>query len=181
MPKEADAVDLSVLREGIPASLPPHPGRDSSVPHAPRRPVSLSQEDTELALTNALRYFPEEVHAQLLPEFAEELETLGHIYCHRLRPTGYAMKAYPLKSYPARCHQASCIMLMIQNNLDPAVAQYPHELVTYGGNGSVFSNWAQYLLVMRYLAEMTDEQTLVIYSGHPMGLFPSHKVRTQCE
>ncbi len=136
-------MSLKSLRDGIPAVLPPHPGIDASVPHAPRRPVSLSDEDTALALKNALRYFPESQHAELLPELAKELSELGHIYCHRLRPTEYQMRAHALGDYPAACAQAASIMLMIMNNLDPAVAQFPHELVTYGGNGSVFSNWAQ--------------------------------------
>jgi len=166
---------LETLRVGIPAVLPPHPGLDDSVPHAPARPVKLSRAERVLALTNVLRYFPADQHATMLPELAEELRTLGHIYCHRLRPVAYPMKAHPLDAYPAACTQAASIMLMIQNNLDPAVAQFPHELITYGGNGSVFSNWAQYALVMRYLSQMSDEQTLVLYSGHPLGLFPSSK------
>ena len=165
--------DLSVLRVGIPAALPPHPGVDDSVPHAPRRPVDLSRAERMQALSNVLRYFPKEQHAILLPEFGDELKRLGHIYCHRLRPVAYQMRAYPIGAYPARCQQAASIMLMIMNNLDPEVAQFPHELVTYGGNGSVFSNWAQYALMMRYLSEMDDHQTLVVYSGHPLGLFPS--------
>ena len=166
-------VDLSSLRVGVPEVLPAHPGIDESVPHAPRRPVQLNRTERVLALTNVLRYFPKHQHTTLLPELAEELHTLGHIYCHRLRPTAYPMRAHPIDAYPARCRQAASIMLMIQNNLDKEVAQFPHELVTYGGNGSVFSNWAQYLLTMRYLSEMTEDQTLVLYSGHPLGLFPS--------
>ncbi|KAL7750264.1 Urocanate hydratase [Sorochytrium milnesiophthora] len=148
--------------------------RDPSVPHAPKRPVILSSEDKKLALRNALRYFAREKHAQLAPEFLHELNTYGHIYMYRFRPTGYEMRAYPIHTYPARSKQAAAVMLMIMNNLDRRVAQFPHELVTYGGNGSAFSNWAQYNMVMQYLATMTDEQTLVLYSGHPMGLFPSH-------
>ena len=167
-------VDLSSLTVGIPDVLPPHPGIDLSVPHAPRRPVVLSPADTAQALKNALRYFPEAQHAEILPELADELQSLGHIYCHRLRPNPYNVKAYPLERYPAKCKQAAAIMVMVQNNLDPAVAQFPHELITYGGNGSVFSNWAQYALVMKYLCEMSETQTLVIYSGHALGLFPSH-------
>jgi len=168
------SVDLSSLAVGVPAELPPHPGVDTSVPHAPRRPVTLSPAERELALKNVLRYFPEGQHAALMPEFVQELDTLGHIYCHRLRPRGYPMKAHPLSAYPCKTRQGASIILMIQNNLDPAVAQFPHELVTYGGNGSVFSNWAQYAVAMRYLCEMSEEQTLVLYSGHPLGLFPSH-------
>lgn len=171
----AQQVDLSWLAKGLPNDLPKHPGIDPSVPHAPRRPVHLGPADTALALKNALRYFPERHHATLGKEFAEELSTLGHIYMHRFRPTQYPIRAHPVQLYPAQCTQAASIMVMIQNNLDPAVAQFPHELITYGGNGSAFSNWAQYHLVMKYLCEMTDEQTLVAYSGHPMGLFPSHK------
>jgi urocanate hydratase len=135
--------------------------------------VKLTKEQFKLALKNALRYFPKPMHGALAPEFANELREYGHIYMYRLRPT-YPMKAYPLDEYPSRCKQAAAIQLMIMNNLDNAVAQFPHELITYGGNGSVFSNWAQYNLTMQYLAEMTDRQTLVMYSGHPMGLFPSH-------
>eukprot|EP01116_Phalansterium_solitarium_P000980 TRINITY_DN10798_c0_g1_i1.p1 TRINITY_DN10798_c0_g1~~TRINITY_DN10798_c0_g1_i1.p1 ORF type:complete len:695 (-),score=162.54 TRINITY_DN10798_c0_g1_i1:65-2149(-) len=152
----------------------PYPPLDPAVPHAPRRPCPLDSEQMKTALRNALRYFPSELHGQLAKEFAHELKTFGHIYMMRLRPTAYAMKAYPIAMYPARCQQAAAVMLMIQNNLDPKVAQFPHELVTYGGNGCVFSNWAQYHLVMQYLSQMTTEQTLVMYSGHPMGLFPSH-------
>lgn len=155
-------VQLASLAVGVPKELPPHPGVDSSVPHAPRRPVTLSPAERELAVRNALRYFPEEQHATLMPEFVQELDTLGHIYCHRLRPLGYPMKAHPLSAYPCKTRQAASIILMIQNNLDPAVAQFPHELVTYGGNGTVFSNWAQYAVAMRYLCEMSEEQTLVL-------------------
>lgn len=158
---------------GIPEILPPPQPRDESVNHAPRRKDILTDEQKELALRNALRYFPPEKHAELAPEFARELAEYGRIYMYRLRPT-YPMYARPIDWYPARSRQAAAIMLMIQNNLDPAVAQHPHELITYGGNGAVFQNWAQYRLVMKYLSEMTDEQTLVMYSGHPLGLFPSH-------
>jgi len=161
------------LRAGIPDSLPVHPGYDPSVNHAPRRKDILTPEEKELALRNALRYFPEHLHAELAPEFARELADYGRIYMYRYRPT-YPMHARPIEEYPARSRQAAAIMLMIQNNLDPAVAQHPHELITYGGNGAVFQNWAQYRLAMKYLSEMTDEQTLVMYSGHPLGLFPSH-------
>jgi urocanate hydratase len=126
-------------------------------------------------VANALRYFSKDLHHVLAPEFAKELEVDGHIYMRRFRPSFLAMQAYPIDWYPAKCKQAAGIMLMIMNNLDPSVAQFPHELVTYGGNGCVFSNWAQFLLVMHYLSIMGDDQTLVMYSGHPMGLFPSHK------
>ncbi|MBR4064075.1 MAG: urocanate hydratase [Tidjanibacter sp.] len=160
--------------EGIPAVLPAPKPYDTTVSHAPARKDILSAEEKELALRNALRYFPAEHHAILAPEFAEELRRYGRIYMYRLRPD-YPMYARPIDDYPARSRQAAAIMLMIQNNLDPAVAQHPHELITYGGNGAVFQNWAQYRLTMRYLSEMTDEQTLVMYSGHPMGLFPSSK------
>lgn len=167
-------VDLSSLACGIPSKLPPHPGTDASVPHAPNRPLILSPADTRLALKNVLRYFPKEQHEVIAPEIADELATLGHIYCYRLRPTQYKMRAYSLADYPAKCRQAASIQLMIMNNLNPAVAQFPDELITYGGNGSVFSNWAQYAVAMRYLSIMTDTQTLVCYSGHCLGLFPSH-------
>lgn len=160
--------------EGIPAELPEMPPHDPEVAHAPARRQVLTEEEKLLAVRNALRYFPPSWHAKLAPEFAEELERDGRIYMRRFRPTAYEMKARPIDAYPARSRQAAAIMLMIQNNLDPAVAQYPHELITYGGNGTVFQNWAQYRLTMKYLAEMTDEQTLVLYSGHPLGLFPSH-------
>lgn len=169
-------VDLSILRNGIPAELPPHPGNDSNstVPKAPRRNIhNLSSNDLVLAVQNALRYFPIRFHATLAPEFAQELKSEGHIYMHRFRPVQYEMKAYAIDLYPAKCPQAASIMLMLMNNLDQRVAQYPHHLVTYGGNGSVFQNWAQYLLTMRYLSELTEYQTLVMYSGHAMGLFPS--------
>lgn len=159
---------------GIPAILPTPPAWDDEVSHAPRRKDILSPSEKELALQNALRYFPADQHAVLAPEFAQELRDFGRIYMHRFRPN-YAMYARPIAEYPAQCQQAAAIMLMIQNNLDPAVAQHPDELITYGGNGAVFQNWAQYALVMHYLSQMTDEQTLVMYSGHPLGLFPSHK------
>ncbi len=161
------------LRCGIPHVLPEPQAYDNSVSHAPKRKDILSAEDKKLALQNALRYFPKEQHAQLLPEFAQELKDYGRIYMYRLRPR-YAMHARHIDEYPHRSKQAAAIMMMIQNNLDPAVAQHPHELITYGGNGAVFQNWAQYRLAMQYLSEMTDEQTLVMYSGHPFGLFPSH-------
>lgn len=162
------------IREGIPSILPERKPYDPTINHAPKRKEILSKEEKELALRNALRYFEPKHHATLLPEFQEELEKYGRIYMYRFRPD-YKMYARPIDAYPGKCEQAKAIMLMIQNNLDYAVAQHPHELITYGGNGAVFQNWAQYLLTMQYLAEMTDEQTLVMYSGHPMGLFPSHK------
>jgi urocanate hydratase len=161
------------IRRGIPDELPPSPPADPTISRAPARPLTLTADEQRLALQNALRYFPAHLHPALAPEFAAELRTRGRIYMDRFRPP-YPMHARPIGDYPARCAQAAAIMLMIQNNLDPAVAQHPYELVTYGGNGTVFQNWAQYLLVMRYLSEMTDQQTLVIYSGHPLGLFPSH-------
>lgn len=161
------------LRGGIPHVLPESQAYDNSVSHAPKRKDILSAEEKKLALRNALRYFPKELHAQLLPEFTQELKDYGRIYMYRLRPR-YAMHARPINDYPHHSTQAAAIMMMIQNNLDPAVAQHPHELITYGGNGAVFQNWAQYRLTMQYLSEMTDEQTLVMYSGHPLGLFPSH-------
>ncbi|MDE6416523.1 MAG: urocanate hydratase [Duncaniella sp.] len=159
---------------GIPDVLPAPRPYDTTVNHAPRRKKILTPAQERLALKNALRYFPEHLHAELAPEFARELRDYGRIYMYRFRPD-YEMHARPIDEYPARSRQAAAIMMMIQNNLDPAVAQHPHELITYGGNGAVFQNWAQYLLTMRYLSEMTDEQTLVMYSGHPLGLFPSHK------
>jgi urocanate hydratase len=159
---------------GISDKLPIQRAYDISVNHAPKRKEILSKAETELALRNALRYFDKKHHELLLPEFAEELKKYGRIYMHRFRPM-YEMYARPISDYPGRCEQAKSIMLMIQNNLDPAVAQHPHELITYGGNGAVFQNWAQYLLTMKYLSEMTEKQTLTMYSGHPMGLFPSSK------
>ena len=162
------------IQQGIPSVLPPAKTYETSINHAPKRKEILSAEEKKLALKNALRYFDAKHHAELLPEFKEELETYGRIYMYRFRPD-YEMKARPISDYPGNSEQAKAIMLMIQNNLDYAVAQHPHELITYGGNGAVFQNWAQYLLTMKYLSEMTDEQTLSMYSGHPMGLFPSHK------
>jgi urocanate hydratase len=162
----------AILR-GIGEILPDAKSLDQTVSHAPRRKEILNSQEKRLALRNALRYFNPRHHALLAPEFAAELETYGRIYMYRFRPD-YAIYARPIREYPHRSLQAAAIMLMIQNNLDPAVAQHPHELITYGGNGAVFQNWAQYLLTMKYLAEMTDDQTLVMYSGHPMGLFPSH-------
>ena len=162
------------IRAGIPDTLPQPKPYDTTINHAPKRKDILTPEQKELALRNALRYFEPKHHATLAPEFAEELERYGRIYMYRFRPE-YEMYARPIDHYPASSKQAAAIMLMIQNNLDKAVAQHPHELITYGGNGAVFQNWAQYRLVMQYLSEMTDTQTLVMYSGHPLGLFPSHK------
>jgi len=162
------------LCQGIPSTLPEMQPWDDSVNHAPKRKDILTKAEKELAIRNALRYFDPKFHSVLAPEFAEELKKYGRIYMYRFRPT-YKMYARPIEEYPAKSRQAAAIMLMIQNNLDPAVAQHPHELITYGGNGAVFQNWAQYLLTMKYLSEMTDEQTLVMYSGNPMGLYPSHK------
>ena len=161
------------ILEGIPIILPQPKPYDASINHAPKRKAILSAEEQKLALRNALRYFDKKYHKELLFEFRNELKTYGRIYMYRLRPD-YKMYARPISEYPAKSKQAAAIMLMIQNNLDNAVAQHPHELITYGGNGGVFSNWAQYRLTMKYLAEMNNEQTLVMYSGHPMGLFPSH-------
>ncbi len=160
--------------EGIPDILPPKKEYDTSINHAPKRKEILSEDEKRLAIRNALRYFPAKHHKELAEEFAEELKLYGRIYMYRFRPD-YEMKARPIDEYPAKSLQAAAIMLMINNNLDYAVAQHPHELITYGGNGAVFQNWAQYRLTMQYLSKMTDEQTLVMYSGHPMGLFPSHK------
>ena len=162
------------IQAGIPSRLPALQPYDPSINHAPKRKDILTATEKQLALRNALRYFPQELHAALAPEFAEELKTYGRIYMYRYRPT-YKMYARHIDEYPHRSRQAAAIMMMIQNNLDPRVAQHPHELITYGGNGAVFQNWAQYRLTMKYLSEMTDEQTLVMYSGHPLGLFPSHK------
>ena len=159
---------------GIPATLPEAKPYDPQINHAPRRKDILSPGEKELALKNALRYFPKALHAALAPEFAAELQTYGRIYMYRYRPS-YKIYARPIDEYPAKSRQAAAIMAMIQNNLDERVAQHPHELIIYGGNGAIFQNWAQYRLVMQYLATMTDEQTLVMYSGHPLGLFPSHK------
>ncbi|WP_228851694.1 urocanate hydratase [Aegicerativicinus sediminis] len=162
------------LTQGIPNNLPPKKTRSNKVSHAPIRKDILSTEEKKLAVRNALRYFKPEWHKELATEFYQELKDYGRIYMYRFMPD-YEMFARPIDSYPAKCAQAAGIMLMIQNNLDPAVAQHPEELITYGGNGAVFQNWAQYLLTMKYLSEMTDEQTLHMYSGHPMGLFPSSK------
>ncbi|OXB23833.1 urocanate hydratase [Flavobacterium tructae] len=161
------------IQQGIPTILPPKATYDLAINHAPKRKEILSAEEKKLALKNALRYFDAKHHAELIQEFSEELETYGRIYMYRFRPE-YRMYARPIDEYPGKSLQAKAIMHMIQNNLDYAVAQHPHELITYGGNGAVFQNWAQYLLTMQYLSEMTDEQTLTMYSGHPMGLFPSH-------
>lgn len=164
----------SAVRAGIPDVLPDPKPYDTTVNHAPRRKKILTPEEERLALRNALRYFPAKHHAVLAPEFADELHRYGRIYMYRFRPD-YEMYARHIDEYPAQSKEAAAIMLMIQNNLNPAVAQHPHELIIYGGNGAIFQNWAQYLLTMKYLSEMTDEQTLVMYSGHPLGLFPSHK------
>lgn len=162
------------IRAGIPDTLPCSKPYDTAINHAPRRKDILTADEKRLALRNALRYFPKHLHAALAPEFLNELLTYGRIYMYRYRPE-YEMHARPIDEYPARSRQAAAIMLMIQNNLDPAVAQHPHELIIYGGNGAIFQNWAQYRLTMKYLSELTDEQTLVMYSGHPLGIFPSHK------
>ena len=157
---------------GIPNELPPIRELDNSVPHAPKRPQVLDENERRLAIENSLRYFPKDWHHVLAPEFLDELNRLGHIYMHRFRPD-YEMYARPISEYLSKTNKASSIMLMIQNNLDPKVAQYPHELITYGGTGGVFQNWAQYLITMEYLSKMREDQTLVMYSGHPLGLFPS--------
>lgn len=162
------------ILQGIPSELPPKKEYDTSANHAPKRKAILNAEEKQLALQNALRYFEEKHHQELLPEFKEELEKYGRIYMYRLKPD-YDMYARNIEEYPGNSTQAKGIMLMIQNNLDPKVAQHPDELITYGGNGAVFQNWAQYLLTLQYLAEMENDQTLVMYSGHPMGLFPSHE------
>ena len=162
------------IKQGIPLELPALKPFDPAINHAPPRRNILNDAEKKLAVRNALRYFPKKWHDILAPEFADELNRYGRIYMYRFRPD-YEMYARPIDAYPAKSKQAAAIMLMIQNNLDPKVAQHPHELITYGGNGAVFQNWAQYLLTMKYLSEMTDEQTLVMYSGHPLGLFPSHK------
>ncbi len=164
----------NLILQGIPDELPAQKSWDDSVNHAPKRKQILTQFEKKLAIKNALRYFPEKHHAVLAEEFAKELNTFGRIYMYRFRPD-YKISARSINDFPHKSVQAASIMLMLSNNLDYAVAQHPHELITYGGNGAVFQNWAQYLLTMKYLAEMTDEQTLVLYSGHPMGLFPSHK------
>lgn len=163
-----------MILEGIPAVLPEYAQWDEKVNHAPKRKDILSSEEKKLALKNALRYFEPHHHSTLAKEFLDELNTYGRIYMHRFRPT-YEIKARHIDDFPHKSRQAAAIMLMLSNNLDHAVAQHPHELITYGGNGAVFQNWAQYRLTMQYLANMTDEQTLVMYSGHPMGLYPSHK------
>lgn len=163
-----------LIQQGIPTELPQTKPYDPKINHAPKRKEILNEEEKKLALKNALRYFEPKFHAELLPEFKEELEKYGRIYMYRFRPD-YEIFARPISEYPGKSLQAKAIQLMIQNNLSDAVAQHPHELITYGGNGAVFQNWAQYLLTMKYLSEMTDEQTLVMYSGHPLGLFPSHK------
>jgi len=162
------------IKRGIPSELPPKKDYDSTVNHAPKRKKILSLEEEKLALKNALRYFPQAQHKALLEDFKYELKEYGRIYMHRFRPD-YKLHARNIADYPGQCDQAKAIMLMIHNNLDHAVAQHPHELITYGGNGAVFQNWIQYRITMKYLSEMTEEQTLVMYSGHPMGLFPSHK------
>lgn len=164
----------AAIRAGIPDVLPEPREYDKEVNHAPKRKEILTEDERKLALRNALRYFPKKFHKTLAPEFAAELRDYGRIYMYRFRPT-YDMYARSIDEYPHKSEQAAAIMLMIQNNLNPAVAQHPHELIVYGGNGAAFQNWAQYLLTMKYLSEMTDEQTLVMYSGHPLGLFPSHK------
>ena len=175
---QADGQDLisfqNSILQGIPAELPEPKPYDTSISHAPKRKDILNGDEKRLAIRNSLRYFPTIFHSILAPEFAEELQKYGRIYMYRFRPD-YTIKARSWEQYPHKSKQAACIMLMLQNNLDYAVAQHPHELITYGGNGAVFQNWAQYLITMQYLANMTDEQTLVLYSGHPMGLFPSHK------
>ena len=165
-------MDYADFTYGIPNELPPFREIDDSVPHAPKRPQVLDEKERRLAIENSLRYFPKDWHHILGPEFLEELERLGHIYMHRFRPN-YDMLARPISQYRCNSKKAASIMLMIQNNLDPKVAQYPHELITYGGNGGVFQNWAQYLISMGYLSKMNEDQTLVMYSGHPLGLFPS--------
>ena len=162
------------IKQGIPIELPEFREIDDTISHAPKRPNVLSIQEKELAISNSLRYFPKKWHKILAKEFNDELNEYGHIYMYRFRPD-YDMYARPISSYPAENISSASIMLMIQNNLDPLVAQYPHELITYGGNGSVFQNWAQYLIVMKYLSHMNENQTLVVYSGHPLGLFPSSK------
>jgi len=163
----------TILR-GIPTELPAKRALNKNISHAPNRKDILNKEEKRLAIRNALRYFPKAMHAVLAPEFAEELKTYGRIYMYRFMPD-YEIKARHLEDFPHKSKQAAALQMMLSNNLDAAIAQHPEELITYGGNGAVFQNWAQYLLCMQYLAEMNDEQTLVLYSGHPMGLFPSHK------
>jgi urocanate hydratase len=162
------------ILQGIPNEIPAKKELNPNISHAPDRKDILNKEEKQLAIRNSLRYFPEHMHAELAPEFAEELKKYGRIYMYRFMPN-YEIKARHLEDFPHKSKQAAAIQMMLSNNLDTAIAQHPAELITYGGNGSVFQNWAQYLLCMRYLAEMNDEQTLVLYSGHPMGLFPSHK------
>jgi urocanate hydratase len=174
MPHSTSQSFEEAILQGIPAEMPAEKKPDSTFSHAPKRKDILSLEEKELALKNALRYFPGSWHKELAAEFAKELKDYGRIYMYRFQPD-YDIKARPISDYPAKCLQAAAIMLMIQNNLDPAVAQHPQELITYGGNGAVFQNWAQYLLTMQYLAEMSEDQSLHMYSGHPMGLFPSNK------
>ena len=169
-------VALATLANGIPIDPlpPPVTHLDPRVAHAPKRtPAFRNQNDYVLAIRNALRYFPKRVHSILLPEFESELRNYGHIYMYRFRPTHYEMKGYPIDLYPGKITIAKCIMIMVMNNLDYDIAQFPHELITYGGNGSVLSNWAQYHLLMKYLCALDDDQTLVMMSGHPLGLFPS--------
>ena len=162
------------ILQGIPLELPEKKEINPNISHAPRRKDILNKEEKQLAIRNALRYFPEHMHAILAPEFAEELKTYGRVYMYRFIPN-YEIRARHLEDFPHKSKQAAAIQMMLSNNLDNAIAQHPEELITYGGNGTVFQNWAQYLLCMQYLAEMTDEQTLVMYSGHSMGLFPSNK------
>ena len=164
----------AAVLEGIPAQLPPPQTRDPELNHAPRRKDILTPEEKKLAIRNALRYVPKDHHAALVKEFVAELDAYGRIYMYRYKPA-YSISARSIDAYPYKSLQAGAIMVMLSNNLDHVVAQHPDELITYGGNGAVFQNWAQYRLTMKYLAEMSDEQTLVLYSGHPMGLFPSHR------
>ena len=162
------------ILSGIPTELPPKKQYNTSVSHAPKRKDILTIEEKKLAIKNALRYFPENLHSVLAQEFADELKEYGRIYMLRYRPD-YEIKSRHFEDFPHKSKQAAGIMMMISNNLDDSIAQHPHELITYGGNGAVFQNWAQYLLCLQLLSQMTDEQTLALYSGHPMGLFPSHK------
>lgn len=164
---------LQSLSNGLPLYPLPSPVKslDPTLPHAPPRHPVLSKDEKTLCLINALRYFPNDLHSELAPEFLHELETYGHIYMYRFRPTNYEMKAYPIEDYPAKSNQTAAIQMMIMNNLNKEVAQFPHELITYGGNGSVFSNWAQYHITMKYLSDMSNEQTLIMNSGHPQGYF----------
>lgn len=173
MPEQVSTILADCLTGGIGDELPEMPAWDDTVDHAPARRQILSPQEKKLAIRNALRYFPKHLHASLAKEFSAELNDFGRVIMWRYRPTEYEMKAYPIDYYPAKCQQAAAIMLMIQNNLDKQIAQFPHELITYGGNGAVFQNWAQYRIVMKYLSQMTENQTLVMYSGHPLGLFPS--------